>query len=443
MSSSRIKRIRILLTLAAIVVLSTGTFVAIKFAQGYRPSFDSKNISLSGNGLLSVASYPKSAQVYINDHLTTVTDSTLYLLPGNYQIKFVKAGFQPWSKSLPVKAELVSLTDARLFPTIPSLTPLTFYKVENPTISPDGNKLAYVLTGSPFNQDNGLYILTLPNMLIGNQITQIADQGRRDYSKASLLWSPDSSQILAVFSENNRISSSHLLGTRNLNQEKNLTDSTTKLPQILNQWQDQIMKVNQSLIEKIPDFMVKVASQSAVNVYFSPDHEKFLYTPTTAINLPENTIGKSLPNMNSTKETRSLVIGKTYVYDIKEGTNYQIDSAIYNPDQAEPFIVTTNQVNTKPTKTDPLLKQLHFLKAQTEPNSTQNLNWYSTSRHLMVSNDNGISIVEYDGNNNIPITSAGLFHGFAVSSSDGNRLVILSNFNQKPDIYNLFSLDLK
>jgi len=53
------------------------------------------------------------------------------------------------------------------------------------------------------------------------------------------------------------------------------------------------------------------------------------------------------------------------------------------------------------------------------------------------------AIVEYDGANLTQITSAELQGGFATTSPDGNRLIILSNFNQKPDIFNLLSLDLK
>ncbi len=453
-SSSRIKRLRLAATIFVTVILIFGTIVAIKFAQGYRPNFT--KLGVEGTGLLSTTSYPKSAQVYINDRLTTTTDDTLNLVPGQYQIKIVKTGFSTWTKTIPIAEQLVTLTDARLFPSIPSLIPFTFYQVTNPLVSPDGNKIVYVLTGSPFSQDNGLYVLSLGNNLLGNQITQIDDQSRQDYTKAELIWSPDNSQILAIFHDGNKIQSSHLLNARGSNQSRNIIDTTAKLPQILNQYQDQVIKINQSLLSRLPDFMVKIASQSATNVYFSPDHEKMLYTSTSNVSLPENAIGKSLPNINSTKETRDLVTGKTYVFDTKEDTNYLISQAQYDPETAKPFLVSPAQVKPTPTPTpspkakkpiappaDPLLAQITLLKAQTEPRVTQNLSWYPTNRHLVISGKDGVAIIEYDGNNLTAITSAQLSNGFSVASPDGNRLIILSNLNQKPDVFNLFSLDLK
>lgn len=450
MSSSRIKHFRLIITLCIGIALAGGTLIAIQFAKGYRPiSF--KNPSIQGTGLLSVTSYPKSAQVYINDRLTTVTDDTLYLAPGDYTVKIVKTGLQPWTKTLPLKTELVTLTDARLFPSIPSFTPLTFYQVNNPITSPDGNKIAYVLSGSPFSQDNGLYVLSFGNSFLGNQTTQITGENR-DYTKADLAWSPDSSQILAVFHDATKISAAQLLNAKSLNQSKNIVDVTVRLPQILNQWQDQLIKINQSSLAHLPDFMVKIASESAVNVYFSPDREKFLYTATQDGSLPENTIGKNLPNINSTPEIRDIKQDKTYVYDIKEGTNYQINEAVLDSNLAQPILTANQTPSPSPTtaknakKTpivDPLLKHFSFLKAQVEPTLTQNLSWYSTNRHLVVVTDDGVSIVEYDDNNLTPITSAKLANRFAVATPDGNHLIILSNLNQKPDTFNLLSLDLK
>lgn len=446
--SSHIKRTRLLITIFVTVALIGGTLIAIQFAKGYRPNFS--QLSVRGTGLLSTTSYPKSAQVFINNRLTTVTDDTLYLTPDEYEVKIVKTGFQPWVKTLPLKAELVTLTDARLFPSIPSITPLTFYKVENPVVSPDGNKLAYVLSGSPFAEDNGIYILSLGNNLLGNQITQITNENR-DYSKAILAWSPDSGELLAVFAENNKITASHLFNARGMNQVKNIVDTTVRLPQILSQWQEQLIKINQSSLAHLPDFMVKVASESAVNVYFSPDREKLFYTATVNQTLPENSIGKNLPNINPTKEGRELQVGKSYVYDTKEGTNYLIEKAVYNKDTAQPFLVNSTILKPEPIPTpkpkttppDPLLKQIALIKGQTEPHATQNLNWFPTNRHLVITTNENISTIEYDGLNLTQISSVQLAGGFAITSPDGNRLIILSNFNQNPDTYNLLSLDLK
>lgn len=455
--STKIKRARLLITLLVTLFLIGGTVIAIQLAKGYRPNI--KQLSLSGTGLLSATSYPKNAQVYINDRLTTVTDDTLNLSPGEYQFKIIKTGFHPWTKTLPINSELVSITDARLFPSIPSITPITFYQVDRrPLISPDGSKLLYLLTGSPFSQDNGLYVFSLANnFLAGNQITQIADLSAHDYSQARLVWSPDNSQVLAVFADNQKVTSSHLLNSRSMNQSRNLTDITFRLPLLLGQWQEQLASINHNNLIRLPSFMAEVATQSAVNVYFSPDREKLLFTATKDLEIPLNLSDRTIPSINPAPQQRNLSAGKTYVYDIKEDSNYLIDQAKYNPQTAQPLIIdgvtpisqptptpAKGKVpNEKPSELSVLLAQIDLLRASSDPHTTQNILWYSTNRHLIVTDDSGVSIIEYDGNNLTPIISAQIAAGFAIASPDGSHLIILSNMNQKPDIYNLISLDLK
>lgn len=470
--STQIKRTRLLITLIVGLLLVSGTLLAIKIAKGYRPNLS--KLTLTGTGLLSATSYPKSAQVYINDRLTTVTDDTLYLTPNDYEIKIIKTGFHSWTKTLPIKSELVSTTDARLFPSIPSITPITFYLAAKPAVSPDGNKLAYLLTGSPFPTDNGVYILSLANnLLLGNQIIQITDSSTFDYTKAELLWSPDGSQVLAVFHDDNKVTASHLLNPRTMNQAKSLTDSTIRLPLILKEWQTQLATINQNNLDRLPDEMAKVATASAVNVYFSPDREKMLYTATTSQELPTFLIN-TLPSINPSKQERKLEAGKIYVYDLKEDSNFAIKEAksksttpvtlITTPLLASPAplpAITAPAVggtptiasarggsrqagkNTKSAEVENLIRQIAQIKGQTDPLSTQNLTWYSTSRHLLISNEDGVSVVEYDDNNLTPIFAATISGGFSIASPDGSHLTILTNFNQKPEIFNLLSLDLK
>ncbi len=431
-----IKRDRLLITIFAFLLLMGGTVLTIRIAKGYRPNIS--KMTLKGTGLLSTTSYPKGAQVFINDRLTTVTDDTLYLSPDDYAIKIIKTGFHPWTKTFPLKSELVSSTDARLFPAIASSTPLTFYQVSKPLVSPDGNRLVYILTNSPFSQDNGIYVLSLGNnTILGNQIVQIADMSVYDYTKAELIWSPDGTQILAVLHDDKKVTSSHLLSTRNMNQAKTLVDATIRLTLILTQWQEQLASVNKNSLTRLPELMEKVATSSAVNVYFSPDREKLLYTANKDQILPDNLIGKIIQGTNPTNETRKLIAGKTYVYDLKEDRNYLIKEANFDPKISQPLVIDGSLPQTS------ILEQINLLRGQTDPHSTGNFSWYSTSRHLVVSDSDGVSIVEYDDNNLTPIISAKINGNFAASSADGSHLLILSNLNQKPDIFNLISLDLK
>ncbi|KKT30145.1 MAG: hypothetical protein UW41_C0026G0005 [Candidatus Collierbacteria bacterium GW2011_GWC2_44_18] len=435
---------RLTVNLFIILFLIVGTFVAIKFAKGYRPNL--QNRSLSGTGLLSVSSYPKSARVIINDKLTTVTDDKLYLLPGTYTVKIEKDGFHPWIKTLPIKDELVTASDARLFPIITATSPLTFYQVRNATLNTDGTKIAYVLKDSPQGITNGLHIHSLSGNLLGSSNIQIAENSPRDFSQALLIWSPDSSQILTVFIDktpatktsksSEKISSAYLLSTKGMNL-RTMSDVTLRLPLIISEWQDQFAKLNLPTINLFPKYMVEILTKNSVNVYFSPDKEKVFYTPTADTSLPENEIAKTLPNINSTPESRNIIKDKTYLFDLKEGTNYFLPFASKSSDFSKDLIVS---VSATPSASLSLIRQL---KAQTESRLTTNLTWYSNSRQLIVTNQEGVNLVDFDGLNVVNITYVQPLDGFVATSPDGSKLVLLTNINQKPETFNLITFDLK
>ncbi|EKD53088.1 MAG: hypothetical protein ACD_61C00159G0002 [uncultured bacterium] len=435
---------RLLINLLIILFLIAGTFVAIQFAKGYRP--DLQNRSLSGTGLLSVTSYPKSARVIINDKLTTVTDDKLYLLPGTYTVKIEKDGFHPWTKTLPIKNELVTASDARLFPIITATSPLTFYQVRNVALNTDGTKVAYVLKGSPQDIANGLYIHSLSGNLLGSSNVQIAENTPKDYSQALLIWSPDSSQILAIFidkipasknsKQTEKISSAYLLSTKGMN-ARTMSDVTLRLPLIISEWQDQFAKLNLPTLNLFPKYMIDILTKNSVNVYFSPDKEKVFYTALLDASLPENEIGQALPNINSTPETRNLVKNQTYLFDLKEGTNYHLAFATSSANLTKNLIVA---VSATPSAS---LASIRQLKAQTESRLTTNLTWYSNSRQLIVTNTDGVNLVDYDGINLVNVTYVLPLDGFVATSPDGGKLVLLTNINQKPDTYNLITFDLK
>ena len=430
---------RLIVNIFILLFLTGGTFAAIQYAKGYRPNL--KDRSFQGSGLLNITSYPKSARVVINDKLTTVTDDKLYLTPANYDIKIEKDGFHPWTKIVPLKSELVSLADARLFPIITATSPLTFYQAGNATINPDGTKIAYVLTNSPIDTDNGLYIHSFTNSLLGSQYLQIADNTVRDFTKALLIWSPDSTQILAVFTEKNKttekIVSAFLLSTKGMNNTKTLADATLRLPLIISEWQDQHAQINKPNLSLYPSFISEILIHQARNVYFSPDKEKVFYTVQANLSLPANDVGKALPNINSTPETRNLTQDSTYLYDLKEGTNYLLPFASSSA-EIKKIIITASDATPSAN-----LASLRQLKAQTESNYVSNLSWYSNSKQLIVKNADGVNIVDYDGLNLVNITGVQPQQNFAVSSPDGSRLVLLTNINQKPTVFNLIAFDLK
>lgn len=439
------KKKRLLVNIATIVFLVVGTAIAIKFAKGYRPSLQNKIIQ--GTGLLSLTSYPKSARVIINDKLTTVTDDKLYLTPGTYKVAIEKDGFHTWFKSLPIKTELVTSTDARLFPIISSTSPITFYQVKKASLNPDGTKIAYTLENAPQSTSNGLYIHSLTSNLLGSSNLQIAENSMgRNFADSTLIWSPDSSQILAVFIEdapakknlpsNKQIASAYLLSTKEKN-SVNIADVTIRLPLIISEWQDQYAKLNLPSLNLFPEYIKTILTKDATNVFFSPDKEKVIYTPKSNQSLPANEIGSALPNINSTPDIRNLSKGQTYVFDLKEGTNYKLSLASNSAEIQKQLIVNSSAT---PSSSIDSLKQL---KSQTESYYVGNYTWYSNSRQIIITNSSGINIVDYDGENSININPTLPLNNFAIPSSDGTKLVALTNLNQKPNIFNLFSFDLK
>lgn len=444
------KKKRLYVNIGIVTFLIIGTLIAIQFAKGYRPSLENK--TLQGTGLLNLTSYPKSARVIINDKLTTVTDDKLYLTPGKYKISIEKDGFHTWTKDLDIKKELVTNTDARLLPLIPATSPLTFYQVKNASINPDGTKIAYTLNNAPQTISNGLYVHSLTNNLLGSSTLQITEnQTGKDYSDSILVWSPDSSQILAIFTEKStnppksknektttteKITSAYLLSTK----EKNsgvLSDVTIKLPQIISEWENQIIQINNANLSLLPEFLKEIATKQATNVYFSPDKEKIIYSPTKDLELPTNTIGNLLPNINSTPENRKLQKDKTYVFDTKEGTNYEIANASKSAEIQKIILVTPSSTISA------TLSSLKQIKAQTESNYVSNTTWYSNSRQLILTDKNGINLIDYDNLNLVNINPVAPRLNFAIPSFDGTKLVALTNLNQKPEIYNLISFDLK
>ena len=132
---------RVVYTLLSIVIIALGSYLAIQYARG---SWRVTNKGIVANtGLLNVNSFPTGAQVFIDDKLITATDDTIYLEPDTYQVKIIKEGYSPWYKALTVQSELVTQSNALLFPSAPSITPLTFTGIDNVNPSPDGQKVLF------------------------------------------------------------------------------------------------------------------------------------------------------------------------------------------------------------------------------------------------------------------------------------------------------------
>lgn len=253
-----------------IVVIAVAAGLVIFFAKGYTISPEEKRIV--GTGILNVTSEPDAASVFVDGHLTTATNATVSSLsPKTYSIKVVKEGFIPWEKKVLVSEGLVTELKITLFPAIPTIYPLTFTGVANPTLSPDGSKLAYIV---PDGKKAGVWVWTLSrNQPIAfarsSEPHQIATNATADFSKATLKWSPDSKEVLATTDQNN-----FLLDADKLNSDPR--DITAILSASMKSWEDDNKLKEEARIENIKDLKLKKIASDSASLHWSPDETKFM-----------------------------------------------------------------------------------------------------------------------------------------------------------------------
>ncbi|MFH0942636.1 MAG: PEGA domain-containing protein [Candidatus Beckwithbacteria bacterium] len=395
---------RLLIVTVFLITLIIGITLAIKYAKGYRPSFSKR--TLEGTGLLAANSIPKGSTVFINNKLTTATDDTLNLPPGEYLVKIAKDGFISWEKTIKLEPELVTQTNARLFPAVPDLKPLTFSGVINPIPSPDGEKIVFSVANATVDSKNGLYVLDLLNrpLSLNSSPRQISrTSGSYNLIEAELTWSPDSNQILATLNRNKPNEINLLLNPNTFNDVANFKDVSAQLPVINKDWQEIINNKLHEQIKELPEPMQQLATQSAKLLAFSLDEKKLLYVATASAQLPENLI-PPLPASSTQLQTRQLAPNNYYIYDLEEDKNFLI--AAFNE-----------------------LIPIH---------------WYPDSNHVVLIETEKIIIAESDATNRQVVYAGPFSNNFAFPWPDGSRLIIMASLNGGSDLPpNFYSINLK
>ncbi len=395
------------ITSGMVAIVGIGALIAIFLTKGY--SFSPREGRILGTGIIAVASLPTGASVYIDGHLTTATDTTIASLsPKSYKIRISKEGFIPWEKTVEVREGLVTDIKATLFPSLPTLFPLTYNGATNPTLSPDGQNLAF---GVPTSSDSariksGIWVWTFDSGPIafarGAQPHQIvASTPTLDFSQSQLKFSPDSKQLLVTLYEDKVIDQAHirnyLLSLNSLISQTDLRDITPTVDSTIKTWAEDRKTKELARISVLKDLEIKnIASASATptglrtdTVKWSPDETKIMVVKSSL----------TTPTPSSNQAT---------IYDL--GT----------PDQ---------QFNT-PKKYD-LPGAFSY-------------QWLPDSKHIILVNDAQISIVEYDGTNN-SVVYAGSFEKSSVFPwLDSSRLVFITSYNTPTGANpNLFGINLK
>jgi hypothetical protein len=479
-------------SLFSLLIIVIGSIFAIRYARGsWRLT---KEGMVANTGLLNVNSFPTGAQVFIDDRLVTATDDTIYIDPGEYQIKIVKEGYSVWQKKLLVQEELVTQTNATLFPTAPSLLPLTVTGISNLHPSPDGQKILFHFNQGGSATSNGFYLLELTSNFLSLQSgpRQISDDlPDLELDKAHIIWSPDSQEVMILVDEKFG-GQEFLIPVDKKSTLSNQVDISYLRTNTLSTWEEEIYQKERLFLEKFPEEILQIATQSAKNVYISPDKKRLLYTVTANVTLTEELI-PPLPAANNQTEDRDLKIGNIYVYDREEDKNFLVLNEDIRPNF--PLQNLSTETNEDPVENDSQiidqaindeqeeielnfldkqllsddlfnnqLRQLEaspeaFLRLQADSVndkettainfnnyysgvSLNSLQWFPDSKHLLYVADGKIHIMEYDGHNNTVIYSGPFIDEFVYPWPDGSQIIIYTSFS--PDSpFNLYAINLK
>lgn len=442
---------RVLYTVCSALVIIAGTYLAIQYAQG---SFRyTKQGFVPRTGLLNANSFPTGAEVYIDGKLVTATDDTIYLEPKEYRVKIAKDGYSSWEKVLKIEEQLVAQTNAQLFPIAPSLTPLTFTGVSNVLPSPDGQKLVYYVASASSQTKIGLHMLDLSTMgnLMGMQrgARQISENGQRfDLPNANYAWSPDSAELM-IMSEQGDV----VISTDKKTDLSSAPDIGWKKKTILSEWEHDMYLRERQFMAKFPREIAQIATESAKNVYLSPDKKRLLYTATASATIPAELV-PALPASNTQPEVRTLEPGKIYVYDREEDKNFEIATETQVENPVEKRLLAIDLASPEPLTLEASPAAFITLQATESAKTALNFNayhsslfintmqWFPDSKHVLFVRDNKVQVMSYDGTNITTIYSGPFSNNFIYPWPDGSRLLILTSFSPDSPL-NLYTIELK
>lgn len=383
LSPSERKSLLIVLSVFVFVVVSTWGITLL--ARGYRPSLQPGGLTLNPTGLLSATSHPKGASVYVNNSLITATDDTINLTPGSYLVKIVKDGYFSWQKNIQIKPEVVYQTDSQLFRSTPDLRPLTHTGIINPQISPDFSKIIFAVASSSATANNGLYLIELsanPLYLSKNTPRQIAlNTSSIDWSKATFEFSPNSLEVIATLKSNLH----YHLNLASTIDTKTLTDVTSQLDAIRQEWSNQLAEVTQAKLDRLPPQLAEyIATDSGKTILLNTLDDKVVYQAKDSLYL-KNLLASPPPAQSTQAQSRQLIKNDYYIYDIKDDTNFYLG-----------------------------------------PEATIRLPfWLPNSNNIVYQSNHQIKAVDYDATNSVTLFAGDFSPDTVMPWFDGNRIVAL------------------
>ncbi len=385
----------IFMSFVTVCAILAAAVAVIAYGRGYR--LDLKKSTLRPTGLISTASDPIGAQVFVDNILKTATNNSFGIDPGFYTVRISKEGYIPWEKQIRVQGEVVSQASAFLFPTNPSLSPITTLGIMHPTLSPDGTKVAYMIPAPAGRAGLWYYELSEGPLGRNRDPIQIDQNSTFDFKNARITWAPDTTQLLV----NNSLYT--------LAKPNTYTDVTLTKKALLSDWEATQAETDLQKLAAFKQPIINIATSSAKIISFSPDETKILYEATAAATIPQ-VIVPPLIGTNSTQEDRNIKPGKLYVYDSHEDKNFFL-------------------LDKKELEKNPAFSQLH---------------WFPTSRHLLLTANAKIDVMEYDRTNWVTIYSGPFVDDFVAPWTNGSRIIILTNLNgDATTLPNLYTVNLR
>ncbi len=412
------------------ILAASGAVIA--YGRGYR--LDINKTSLKTTGLISSTSDPIGAQVFVEGKLKTATNNSFAVEPGWYTVTISKEGYISWQKKLRIQGEVVSRADAYLFPSNPSLSPLTNLGIERPTLSPDGSKVAYIIPAKQLDysvqKKAGIWVYELSESPLGRNrdpIQVVPYDLVTDLTTIEFQWSPDSTQILTK----NGIT----YYLYQINRPGVYTDVSLIYNSLLADWSEERTLKEAQKLEAFKQPIVDIATTSARIISLSPDETKILYEATASATIP-NVIIPPLIGTNPTEQRRDISPGNIYVYDSKEDRNY--------------LLLSTNELalpTRTPTPTTTGTKSIvkNQKASQVPPLPIDNfIHWLPSSKHILLTLQGKIDVMEFDRTNWTTIYSGPFADGFVAPWSNGSRIIIMTNLNGSPTaLPNLYTVNLR
>lgn len=389
---------RIIITLGTAIILLTVGIIAIFWARGFKIN---PQTGISRTGLIVANSVPDGAKVFLDDKLVSATNATIsFLEPKNYNVKITKDGFTTWEKNIEVKADLINEIDSLLFPLAPELKPLTLSGASKPQLSPDGQKIAYTSSGI---EKGGIWINTMTDSPLSfnkGPKNVIRNSANVDFDLSNITWSPSSDEILV---QTTKETPKYFLFDINRSNNTLTPISESQASETLADWQDTIRLLQTNLVSSLPESVQAIANQVVDEI---PAGTSPTPVPSKAKNITNKTESTQSSKLSLNYSPFNLKFSpdeEKVLYKLKEGADYSY--RVYDIKLKKELVVGT------------------FSKEIL-------VNWYPNSTHLILTANNGISIIETDGSNKQLVFSGNFAdQKTAFPWPDGSKIVIEANFN--------------